>query len=335
MQAAEERAVGRVLPAGGDGHAGGVAAAEGRDVDGVAEGVLGELGPLRPVAVAAGIGVDDGDGGEPGGERRLRRREPGGERLGRVAGERRRRLERDARGARRGGPGRRCRSRRRRRSRAAACRRGAGRRRPRRAGADAAAAGPRRGPARSEDEEEQEADQARALAGGAGAAGGRLRSMRGAARPFRPPCKGHRGALFGGDDSPRAPAPSHRRLRQPGDAADRAPPAGVADLLRDPPLPEGRRRLPAGVPAAGGDPFGRAGERDRGRAARGRRTEIFTLGVPVLGICYGQQTMMAQLGGKVEGGHEAEFGRACVTPDRDRATPSSPASSRPGARRCG
>ncbi|HTR17067.1 MAG TPA: GMP synthase (glutamine-hydrolyzing), partial [Acetobacteraceae bacterium] len=28
---------------------------------------------------------------------------------------------------------------------------------------------------------------------------------------------------------------------------------------------------------------------------------VFTLGVPVLGICYGQQTMVAQLGGVVEG----------------------------------
>ena len=41
---------------------------------------------------------------------------------------------------------------------------------------------------------------------------------------------------------------------------------------------------------------------------------IFELGVPVLGICYGQQTMMEQLGGKVEAGHAAEFGRAFVTP---------------------
>jgi GMP synthase (glutamine-hydrolysing) len=32
--------------------------------------------------------------------------------------------------------------------------------------------------------------------------------------------------------------------------------------------------------------------------------------VPVLGICYGNQTMVAQLGGSVEGGHAAEFGRA-------------------------
>ena len=42
--------------------------------------------------------------------------------------------------------------------------------------------------------------------------------------------------------------------------------------------------------------------------------EIFALGVPVLGICYGQQAMMAQLGGRVEAGHHAEFGRAFVTP---------------------
>ncbi|WP_024509849.1 glutamine-hydrolyzing GMP synthase [Bradyrhizobium sp. ARR65] len=37
---------------------------------------------------------------------------------------------------------------------------------------------------------------------------------------------------------------------------------------------------------------------------------IFDSGVPVLGICYGQMTMAAQLGGEVEGGHHREFGRA-------------------------
>ncbi len=37
---------------------------------------------------------------------------------------------------------------------------------------------------------------------------------------------------------------------------------------------------------------------------------VWTLGVPVLGICYGQQTMCAQLGGAVESGHAREFGRA-------------------------
>ncbi|HEX4112597.1 MAG TPA: glutamine-hydrolyzing GMP synthase [Stellaceae bacterium] len=38
--------------------------------------------------------------------------------------------------------------------------------------------------------------------------------------------------------------------------------------------------------------------------------QVFELGVPVLGICYGQMTMAAQLGGQVESGHEREFGRA-------------------------
>jgi len=38
--------------------------------------------------------------------------------------------------------------------------------------------------------------------------------------------------------------------------------------------------------------------------------EVFELGVPVLGICYGQQTMVAQLGGKVEPHDKREFGRA-------------------------
>ena len=37
---------------------------------------------------------------------------------------------------------------------------------------------------------------------------------------------------------------------------------------------------------------------------------VFEAGIPVLGICYGEQTMCAQLGGKVEGGHHREFGRA-------------------------
>jgi GMP synthase (glutamine-hydrolysing) len=39
---------------------------------------------------------------------------------------------------------------------------------------------------------------------------------------------------------------------------------------------------------------------------------IFDSGLPILAICYGQQTIAAQLGGAVEGGHHAEFGRANV-----------------------
>ncbi len=39
---------------------------------------------------------------------------------------------------------------------------------------------------------------------------------------------------------------------------------------------------------------------------------VFEMGVPVFGICYGQQTMVQQLGGKVEGEQSREFGRATV-----------------------
>ena len=39
---------------------------------------------------------------------------------------------------------------------------------------------------------------------------------------------------------------------------------------------------------------------------------VFELGVPVLGICYGMQTMAQQLGGKVEPGKVREFGYAAV-----------------------
>ena len=40
---------------------------------------------------------------------------------------------------------------------------------------------------------------------------------------------------------------------------------------------------------------------------------LFEADVPVLAICYGQQTLAAQLGGAVEGGHHREFGRATIT----------------------
>jgi GMP synthase (glutamine-hydrolysing) len=39
---------------------------------------------------------------------------------------------------------------------------------------------------------------------------------------------------------------------------------------------------------------------------------VLTAGVPVLGICYGEQTMAQQLGGTVEAGHHREFGRAAI-----------------------
>jgi GMP synthase (glutamine-hydrolysing) len=41
------------------------------------------------------------------------------------------------------------------------------------------------------------------------------------------------------------------------------------------------------------------------------------MNIPVLGICYGQQTMVAQLGGKVSTSDHQEFGRACVDVKND------------------
>ncbi|BBK31229.1 GMP synthase (glutamine-hydrolysing) [Stella humosa] len=45
--------------------------------------------------------------------------------------------------------------------------------------------------------------------------------------------------------------------------------------------------------------------------------QIFEMGVPILGICYGQQAMCAQLGGEVEGSDQREFGRAMVDVTQD------------------
>src|SRR5690242_16300394 len=47
-------------------------------------------------------------------------------------------------------------------------------------------------------------------------------------------------------------------------------------------------------------------------AAPAANPATFAAKVPVLGICYGEQTMAHQLGGQVEGGHHREFGRAEV-----------------------
>ncbi len=44
---------------------------------------------------------------------------------------------------------------------------------------------------------------------------------------------------------------------------------------------------------------------------------VFEAGVPVLGICYGQQVMCVQLGGEVQGSEHREFGRAFVEVTND------------------
>src|SRR5262249_11839783 len=46
---------------------------------------------------------------------------------------------------------------------------------------------------------------------------------------------------------------------------------------------------------------------------------VYTAGVPVLGICYGEQAMAHQLGGKVESEHDREFGRAFIEVKKESA----------------
>ena len=43
------------------------------------------------------------------------------------------------------------------------------------------------------------------------------------------------------------------------------------------------------------------------------RLELLELGIPVLGICYGMQAMVLELGGRVEGAEVGEFGRSHLT----------------------
>ena len=52
--------------------------------------------------------------------------------------------------------------------------------------------------------------------------------------------------------------------------------------------------------------------------------EIFKLGIPVLGICYGMQLITKKLGGKVERSSEQEFGFAAVGAQVDIGNPNRP-----------
>jgi GMP synthase (glutamine-hydrolysing) len=67
-----------------------------------------------------------------------------------------------------------------------------------------------------------------------------------------------------------------------------------------------RRFAPKGIILSGGPASVTEGDTPRAPEI------VFTLGVPVLGICYGMQTMAAQLGGAVEQGATREFGYAEV-----------------------
>src|SRR3954452_14987296 len=70
------------------------------------------------------------------------------------------------------------------------------------------------------------------------------------------------------------------------------------------PLEEIRRREPCGLILSSG----RASA--DGDGAPQLRTALLELGVPVLGICYGMQAMVLELGGRVEGASVGEFGRS-------------------------
>jgi GMP synthase (glutamine-hydrolysing) len=67
-----------------------------------------------------------------------------------------------------------------------------------------------------------------------------------------------------------------------------------------------RAFAPKGIILSGGPASVTEGESPRAPDA------AFETGVPILGICYGQQTLAKQLGGDVEAGHAREFGRAFV-----------------------
>ncbi|MHB8533907.1 MAG: glutamine-hydrolyzing GMP synthase [Sulfuricaulis sp.] len=74
----------------------------------------------------------------------------------------------------------------------------------------------------------------------------------------------------------------------------------------DTPIEEIRKFAPRGIILSGGPESVTLSETPR--APR----EIFDMKIPVLGICYGQQTMAAQLGGAVAAGEKREFGYARV-----------------------
>ena len=89
-----------------------------------------------------------------------------------------------------------------------------------------------------------------------------------------------------------------RRVRESGVYCEIAPYFKGEEALRE--------IQPKGVILSGGPSS--ATESDTPRAPEG----LFDLGLPVLGICYGQQAMCEQLGGRVETSDHQEFGRAYV-----------------------
>jgi len=73
------------------------------------------------------------------------------------------------------------------------------------------------------------------------------------------------------------------------------------------PIQEIQRRSPRGLILSGGPASVYADGAPR------LRLELLELGIPVLGICYGMQAMVLELGGRVEGAEVGEFGRSQLT----------------------
>ncbi|MDF2622187.1 MAG: synthase, large subunit, partial [Xanthobacteraceae bacterium] len=96
-----------------------------------------------------------------------------------------------------------------------------------------------------------------------------------------------------------------RRVREEGVYSEIVPYQSAAEAVR--------RLNPVGIIFSGGP----ASVTDEGSPRAPQ--EAFDLGVPIFAICYGQQTAALQLGGEVEGGHAAEFGRAEVTVNKPSA----------------
>ncbi|MCF6197090.1 MAG: glutamine-hydrolyzing GMP synthase, partial [Emcibacter sp.] len=94
-----------------------------------------------------------------------------------------------------------------------------------------------------------------------------------------------------------------RRVRESGVYSEIVPFNKADEMLAD--------FNPAGIILSGGPSSVTGIEAPR---APGR---VFTLGVPVLGICYGEQTMCEQLGGKVGVSEDKEFGRAFIDIKKD------------------
>ncbi|HYE28492.1 MAG TPA: glutamine-hydrolyzing GMP synthase [Allosphingosinicella sp.] len=89
-----------------------------------------------------------------------------------------------------------------------------------------------------------------------------------------------------------------RRVREAGVYSEIAPFSRAEEACS--------RLKPRGIILSGGPASVMLEESPRAPAA------LFEAGVPILGICYGQQLMAEQLGGKVVAGDHSEFGRAFV-----------------------